>query len=121
MTALVLLADGFEDLSLFVPLLRLKEDGWAVRLASPLLTAAAGEHGDEVVCVDLPDRVQDADHVRVRVRGRVPAAAEPGEGALFSAPPLVEGGGEQPAEVLLRYARCEHMVGSDVAEDPTTR
>ncbi len=42
MTAPVLLADGFEDLSLFAPLFRLREEGAEVRLASPLLTAAAG-------------------------------------------------------------------------------
>ena len=48
MTALALLADGFEDLSLFVPVLRLREEGAEVRLASPLLTAAAGEHGYRV-------------------------------------------------------------------------
>lgn len=45
MTALFLLADGFEDLTLFVPVFRLKEEGIGVRLASPLMTAAAGEHG----------------------------------------------------------------------------
>ncbi len=48
MTALILLADGFEDLTLFAPLFRLKEEGVEVRLASPLLTAAAGEHGYRV-------------------------------------------------------------------------
>ena len=48
MTALILLAEGFEDLSLFAPLFRLREEGAEVRLASPLLTAAAGEHGYRV-------------------------------------------------------------------------
>ena len=48
MTALFLLADGFEDLTLFAPLFRLKEEGVEVHLASPLLTAAAGEHGYRV-------------------------------------------------------------------------
>ena len=48
MTALFLLADGFEDLTLFAPLFRLREDGHDVRLASPLLTAATGEHGYRV-------------------------------------------------------------------------
>ena len=90
-------------------------------LDAPVCAAVSGEEdargelgaevegdGDEVVRVDLPDGVQDADHVRVRVRRRVSAIA--GENAIFSALPLVEGGREQPAEVLVGYSRGEDTV-----------
>jgi protease I len=45
MKALVLLADGFEDLTLFVPWYRLREEGVKVTIASPLLHALTGQHG----------------------------------------------------------------------------
>ncbi|MCU0704171.1 MAG: DJ-1/PfpI family protein [Fimbriiglobus sp.] len=45
MRALILLADGFDDLTLFLPWYRLKEEGWDVALAAPLMTAATGRHG----------------------------------------------------------------------------
>ena len=49
----------------------------------------------------------------------MPAAAEPGEDAVFSVFVLVERGGEQPAEVLVRHTRrAEHAVGGDAVEDP---
>jgi protease I len=46
--ALILVADGFEDLSLFLPWYRLREDGADVTLASPLLHALTGQHGYRV-------------------------------------------------------------------------
>ena len=45
MKALILVSDGFEDLSLFLPWYRLREEGVDVRLASPLMHAMAGLHG----------------------------------------------------------------------------
>ena len=48
MKALILLADGFEDLTLFLPWYRLREDGADVRLASPLMHALTGQHGYRV-------------------------------------------------------------------------
>ncbi len=45
MKALFLLDDGFDDLSLFVPWYRLKEEGFDVALATPILHALRGEHG----------------------------------------------------------------------------
>jgi len=45
MKALILVADGFEDLSLFVPWYRLREEGFDVRLAGPMMHAVAGVHG----------------------------------------------------------------------------
>jgi protease I len=44
-TALILVADGFDDLSLFVPWYRLQEEGVTVTLASPLLHALTGRRG----------------------------------------------------------------------------
>ncbi|MBA4066024.1 MAG: hypothetical protein C0501_20355 [Isosphaera sp.] len=48
MKALILVADGFEDLSLFLPWYRLREAGAEVRLASPRMHVLAGEHGYRV-------------------------------------------------------------------------
>jgi len=48
MTALILLADGFEDLTLFLPWYRLREEGYTVRLASPYMHALLGQHGYRV-------------------------------------------------------------------------
>ena len=48
MKALILVADGFEDLSLFLPWYRLREDGVEVRLASPLMHGLTGQHGYRV-------------------------------------------------------------------------
>ena len=48
MKALILAADGFEDLTLFLPWYRLREDGFTVRLAAPLMHAVAGLHGYRV-------------------------------------------------------------------------
>jgi protease I len=48
MKALILVADGFEDLTLFLPWYRLREEGIDVRLASPQMYVLAGEHGYRV-------------------------------------------------------------------------
>ena len=45
MKALILVSDGFEDLSLFLPWYRLREEGVDVRLASPMMHALTGQHG----------------------------------------------------------------------------
>lgn len=45
MKALIVIAEGFEDLSLFVPWYRLREEGVKVTLASPLLHGLTGLHG----------------------------------------------------------------------------
>jgi protease I len=48
MRALLLLADGFDDLTLFLPWYRLKEEGVDTVLAAPLMTAVVGKHGRRV-------------------------------------------------------------------------
>ena len=45
MKALILVSDGFEDLTLFLPWYRLREERIDVRLASPLMHALTGLHG----------------------------------------------------------------------------
>src|ERR1041384_4950912 len=44
-TALILTADQFEDLELYVPLFRLIEAGWETTVAAPTLDEIGGEHG----------------------------------------------------------------------------
>lgn len=53
MTALILVADGFEDLTLILPWYRLREEGVIVHLASPLMHGLIGQHGYRVE-PDLP-------------------------------------------------------------------
>jgi protease I len=60
MRALLLLADGFDDLSLYLPWYRLKEEGVDVTLATPLMTAVVGQHGYRVE-PDLPVRDVNTD------------------------------------------------------------
>jgi len=48
MKSLILVEDGFEDLTLFLPWYRLREEGVDVRLASPLMHALTGQHGYRV-------------------------------------------------------------------------
>jgi protease I len=55
MKALVLLADGFEDLELFCPWYRLQEEGVDVTIASPTGRTVTGRHGYAVEA-DMPIR-----------------------------------------------------------------
>jgi protease I len=48
MNALILVADGFEDLTLFLPWYRLREEQIGVRLASPHSHPLTGRHGYRV-------------------------------------------------------------------------
>jgi protease I len=48
MKTLILVADGFEDLSLFLPWYRLLEEGADVILASPVMRPLVGQHGYRV-------------------------------------------------------------------------
>jgi len=44
MKALLISADGFEDMELFYPSYRLKEEGWKVTLAAPKMGVITGKH-----------------------------------------------------------------------------
>lgn len=46
--ALLLTADGFEDLEVFVPMNRLEEAGWEVDVAAPTYGNLEGEHGYKI-------------------------------------------------------------------------
>jgi protease I len=48
MKALILVADDFEDLSLFLPWYRLREEGLEVRLAGPMMHGVTGLHGYQI-------------------------------------------------------------------------
>jgi protease I len=48
MKALILAADGFEDLTVFLPWYRLREEGAEVRLAGPMMHALTGLHGYKI-------------------------------------------------------------------------
>jgi protease I len=43
--AVILTADKFEDMEVFVPLFRLLEEGWDVDVAAPTMDTIGGEHG----------------------------------------------------------------------------
>ena len=60
MKALILVADGFEELSLFLPWYRLKEEGVDVTLATPLMHGLVGLHGYKIEA-DLPLREVNTD------------------------------------------------------------
>lgn len=45
MKALILIAEGFEDLQLFCPWFRLQEEGVEVAIAAPQTTPVTGKHG----------------------------------------------------------------------------
>ena len=55
MKALILVADGFEDLELFCPWYRLQEEGVDVTLATPTGRTVTGKHG-YAVGADMPIR-----------------------------------------------------------------
>jgi deglycase len=59
--ALILVADDFEDLTLFLPWYRLREEGADVWLASPYLHAVTGTHGHQVEPDSRIDDVNPAD------------------------------------------------------------
>jgi protease I len=55
MKALLLIADGFEDISVYMPWYRLQEEGIEVHLASPFMHCLTGQHGYRIE-PDLPIR-----------------------------------------------------------------
>ena len=62
MKALILVDDGFEDLTLFLPWYRLREEGIDVRLASPRMHVLTGEHGYRVEPDSTIHEVNPADY-----------------------------------------------------------
>jgi protease I len=71
MKVLILAADGFEDLELFCPWYRLREDGVEVTLASPNGQVITGKHGYSVES-DMPIReVNPAEYNLLLIPGGV--------------------------------------------------
>jgi protease I len=69
MKALILVADGFDDLQLFCPWYRLREENIEVTLASPGGKPVAGQHGYRIE-VDMPIReVNPAEYELLLVPG----------------------------------------------------
>lgn len=66
MKALVIAADGFEDMELFYPIYRLKEQGWDVTLAAPNVETITGKHGYSVT-PDLPTSEVNPDGYEILV------------------------------------------------------
>lgn len=62
MRALILVADGFEDLTLFLPWYRLREEGADVTVAAPRMHALTGEHGYRVEPDSSIHEVNPADY-----------------------------------------------------------
>ncbi len=83
MTALILVADGFEDLSLFLPWYRLREEGVDVRLAAPYLHAVEGVHSYRVEPDHRVDEVNPSDFdVLIVPDGRAVEQLRQHEGAV---------------------------------------
>jgi len=53
--AIVLTADRFEDMEVFFPVFRLREEGWQVDIAAPTIDRIRGEHGYTL----MPDKTID--------------------------------------------------------------
>lgn len=73
MKALILVADGFEELSLFLPWYRLREEGVDVTLATPLMHGLIGMHGYKIEA-DAPLREVNADDYDLLLLPDGPAA-----------------------------------------------
>ena len=91
MKAIVLLADGFEDLELFCPWYRLQEEGIDVTLATPTGRPVTGKHGYAVEA-DMPIReVNPAEYDLLLIPGgRSPEALRLREEAVDVARTFVE-------------------------------
>lgn len=61
MKALILVDDGFEDLTVFLPWYRLREEGVEVQVASPRMHVLTGEHGYRIEPDITIDEVNPAD------------------------------------------------------------
>ncbi|NDH07371.1 peptidase, partial [bacterium] len=48
MNALILAAEGFEDLELFYPIMRFQEEDFEIQIASETTEAITGQHGYKV-------------------------------------------------------------------------
>lgn len=73
--AVILTADKFEDMEVFVPLFRLLEEGWDVDIAAPTLQAIGGEHGYQLKPTKTIDQVIPDDYDLLLIPGGFPDGA----------------------------------------------
>jgi protease I len=127
MKALILVADGFEDLELFYPWYRLREEGLEVTLASPNGQAVTGKHGYRAE-PDMPIRELNPSEYEVLLipGGHAPAALRLREEAVGIARTFMEEDRRVAAichgpQLLLsagalngRYVTCAPSIRDDV-------
>jgi len=73
--AVVLTADKFEDMEVFVPVFRLLEEGWQVDIAAPDMNEMSGENGYVLKPDKTIDDVDPDDYQLLIVPGGFPDAA----------------------------------------------
>jgi protease I len=73
--AVILTADKFEDMEVFVPLFRLIEEGWQVDVAAPSLHPIGGEHGYHLKPAMTIDKVDADDYDLLLIPGGFPDGA----------------------------------------------
>lgn len=73
--AIVLTADKFEDMEVFVPVFRLMEEGWQVDIAAPKKEQLHGENGYEIMPDKIFDEVNPDDYDLLLIPGGSPGGA----------------------------------------------
>jgi len=73
--AIVLTADQFEDMEVFVPVFRLMEEGWQVDIAAPKIEELHGENGYSLMPEKTIDEVDPDDYDLLLIPGGSPEGA----------------------------------------------
>ena len=73
--AVVLTADQFEDMEVYFPVFRLREEGWTVTIAAPTLQTIYGEHGYGLKPDLTIDKVNPDDYELLIIPGGSPDGA----------------------------------------------
>jgi len=73
--AIVLTADKFEDMEVFVPVFRLMEEGWQVDIAAPKIEELHGENGYSLMPEKTIDQVNPDDYDLLLIPGGEPGGA----------------------------------------------
>ncbi len=73
--AVILTADKFEDMEVFVPMFRLMEEGWEVDVAAPTLDPIGGEHGYQLKPGKTIDKVNPDEYDLLLIPGGFPNGA----------------------------------------------
>lgn len=73
--AVVLTADQFEDMEVFVPVFRLMEEGWQVDIAAPKIEELHGENGYSLMPEKTIDKIDPDDYDLLLIPGGSPDGA----------------------------------------------